>query len=419
MNDKTTEPFERLTNEIKGIEQKIIPLLDTQSEEIAKHGETAAATSKALKALEEKYDERMRDFDALREEFGEVKSDIGTLTLPAGRKQRETPGSLFTNSEEYKTLNGEVTQPVNVKSFFQGRKDLFTDAPVGSVDVHLYEGRRLPGVIEDPAPDMHIRDLLPVTPIAEGLVYYVERSGGRWVAQPQREEVDEEIITEGALKHEQALAFQAKSAGPVTIAHWLPISKQALRRAPQLRQYIDTELITGVRLAEDAQLLYGDGSAGNLQGLMTNPLVQDYDAASRRQAGDTRIDTIRRAITLLRLMYYRASGLVLHPNDWEEIELQKDDESRYLWVTVTEGGAPRLWRVPVIDTPTIEEDEFLLGDFRIGANLWDLETANVTTGWVNDGFVRNQLAILGEEDVIFTTEHPKAFVKGVFEEPEE
>src|SRR5690606_13299041 len=179
-------------------------------------------------------------------------------------------------------------------------------------------------------------------------------------------------------------------------------------------QYIDNELIVGVRLAEDDQLLYGDGSAGNLQGLMTNANVQDYNSSGRSQQGDTRIDTIRRAVTLLRNLYYRPTGVVVHPNDWEAIELQKDGEQRYLWVTVTDGGVPRLWRVPVIDTPTIEEDSFLLGDFRLGCNLWDLEAANVSVGWKNDDFVRNQLAILGEEDVIFTTEHPKAFVKGEF-----
>lgn len=402
--------LEAITNEIKGLEQKIIPLITTQSDEIKRQGETSTATRKALEVLEAKYDARLKDLDAARAELAEIKKDLAEGSLPGmhrGGARQPTPGETFVASDEFKALtearpeSGEVA----VKGLFE-RKSLFTDSSLGTVDAHLYEARREPGIVDLPYPDMHVRDLLQVTNITEGLVHYIERTNGRWVAEPQE--------SEGALKKEQALTFAVRQAGPVTIAHWLPISKQAIRRAPQLRTYIDNELIVGIRLAEDEQLLYGDGSAGNLQGLMTNTNVQDYNASGRAQSGDTRIDTIRRAITLLRLLYYRPTGVVVHPNDWEAIELQKDGAQRYLWVTVTDGGVPRLWRVPVIDTPTIEEDSFLLGDFRLGCNLWDLESANVSVGWKNDDFVRNQLAILGEEDVIFTTEHPKAFVKGEF-----
>src|SRR5690606_41941529 len=129
---------------------------------------------------------------------------------------------------------------------------------------------------------------------------------------------------------------------------------------------------------------------------------------------DPRIESFRRAFTMLRLCFYMPPGVIVRTAYWEAIEHQKHCEKRYLWVSVTVGGVPRLWRVPVIDTPAIEKDSFLIGDFAMGANLWDLEQASVQVGWKNDDFIRNQLAILGEEDVIFTTKHPKAFVKGDF-----
>lgn len=396
--------------EIKGIETNLLPLITKRDEEIKAQGEVSKATRDSIAALEAKFDERMKDLDGVRQALDEIKTEFGELQLPTtkGRQPALTPGQAFVQSEQFKTATEAqpMVDAVEVKSIFGSRKALFTDSSLGSVDAHLYQDRRLPGVYDVPYPDMHVRDLLNVTPITEGLITYVERTNGHWVAEIQE--------SEGDLKKEQLLTMAVKTAGPVTIAHWIAISKQAIRRAPQLRNYIDNELVVGLRLAEDEQLLYGDGSSGNLQGLMTNPSVQDYNSSGRGRSGDTRIDTIRRAITLLRLMYYRPTGVVVHPNDWEAIELQKDDESRYLWVTVTDGGVQRLWRVPVIDTPTIQEDSFLLGDFRLGANLWDLESANVSIGYKNDDFVRNQLAILGEEDVIFTTEHPKAFVKGDF-----
>ena len=56
--------------------------------------------------------------------------------------------------------------------------------------------------------------------------------------------------------------------------------------------------------------------------LLLRPALDD----DRRAVGDTKIDTIRRAITQVRLSQYRATGIVLHPDDWEEIELTKTTE---------------------------------------------------------------------------------------------
>lgn len=398
-----------LQNEMKGIETAIMPLLTKQAEEIKAHGETSIATRDALKEFSAKYDERMKDLDGVRDQLTELKRDMGDLGIPrAGdRKARQTAGQTFEASEEYKNADhgNQRVQPVNVGSFH--RKALYTGATLGELDGFMGNTFRSPGIAGEPDADLHIRDLLPVTATDAASIVYIRRTGSRWVAGVQ--------TAEGAEKTEQALAFEQVQANPTTIAHWLPITRQALSRSAQLRAYIDNELIYGIRIAEDAQLLYGDGTAGELTGLMEVAGVQDYDTSGKGETGDTPIDTIRRAITLLRLGHYRPSGLIVHPNDWEDIELQKDDESRYLWATVTDGGVPRLWRVPVVETPAIEEGDFLMGDFRIGAHLWDLEAARIDVGYINEDFIKNRLVIRGEEDIIFTTELPGAFVKGSFD----
>lgn len=398
--------LQQIQSEIKSIEANLMPLLTEQAEEIKKHGETSTATRDAIKALEAKYDERFKDLDGVRDQLTEIKKDLGEAGAPtASRKgaQALTPGQRFIQSEEFKNadLPNQRVNPASVGSFFD-RKALFTGAPVGQVDTFLGRTRRSPGIVEQPGPDLHVRDLLNVT-TDEGLasVTYIERTGARWVAGIQEVEGDEKL--------EQALAFTERQANPVTIAHWIPVTRQALSRAAQLQTYIDGELMTGLALREDNELLYGDGTAGHVLGLMANPNVQTY---SRGVAGDTAIDTIRRAVTQLRLLYFRPTGVILHPADWEAIELQKDREARYLWVTVTDGGVPRLWRVPVVETPAINEGEFLMGDFSIGANLWDTYAARIDVGYVNDDFIKNRVAIRGEEDLIFTTELPRAFVKG-------
>ena len=179
-----------------------------------------------------------------------------------------------------------------------------------------------------------------------------------------------------------------------------------------LRSYVDNRLLYGLALTEEAQILYGDGIGDNMQGIMTNAAIQN---AGGIVGQDSFVDHIRRAITRTTLAGYPASGIGLHPSNWEEIELLKGSDGHYVWVNVVSGDEPRLWRVPVVESTEINEGEFLVGAFGLGAQLWDREQANVRVSEHHaDYFARNMLAILAEERLALTTYRPEAFVRGAF-----
>src|SRR5690554_3881885 len=164
--DQGTKAIDTIQQEIKGIEESLMPLLQTQAEEIKRHGETATNTSKAIKDLEAKYDERLKDLDGVRQSLDELKTEFGEAQLPtSGKARAQTPGQLFIDSSEFKdrARNIEHVPAVEVKSFFGESKALFTGASIGSVDTYLGSTIRQPGIVQEPAPDMHIRDLLNVT----------------------------------------------------------------------------------------------------------------------------------------------------------------------------------------------------------------------------------------------------------------
>ena len=168
----------------------------------------------------------------------------------------------------------------------------------------------------------------------------------------------------------------------------------------------------GLALTEETQILYGDGVGDNIQGIMTNPNIQDAGGVG---GDDSLIDHIRRSITRTMLAGYPATGIVLHPNNWQDIELLKGADGHYIWVSVVNGGESRLWRVPVVQSTGINENEYLVGAFGLGAQLWDRERANIRVSEHHaDYFARNMLAILAEERLALTTYRPEAFVKGVF-----
>ncbi|KAG1437537.1 hypothetical protein G6F57_020206 [Rhizopus arrhizus] len=148
-----------------------------------------------------------------------------------------------------------------------------------------------------------------------------------------------EPVAEGADKPQSDLSFELKTTPVRTIAHWMRASKQVLADIPLLQSYIDGRLRYGLQYVEEQQILAGDGTGQNLLGLI--PQATDFDD-DLRETGDTKIKTLRRAILQVRLAEYRASGIVLNPIDWADIELETDSNGRYIWVNVVEGGQPRM-----------------------------------------------------------------------------
>ncbi|BCV00214.1 MAG: hypothetical protein CM15mV33_750 [uncultured marine virus] len=53
-----------------------------------------------------------------------------------------------------------------------------------------------------------------------------------------------------------------------TIGHYEVAHRNVLADEPQLRGVIDNELLYGLRLVEDDQILNGNGSGNNLQGII-------------------------------------------------------------------------------------------------------------------------------------------------------
>jgi HK97 family phage major capsid protein len=116
------------------------------------------------------------------------------------------------------------------------------------------------------------------------------------------------------------------------------------------------------------------------------------------------------------MQFLEASGVALHPIDYENIELLKGTDARYLWVTVAEGGAPRVWRMPVVETVALLDPDLsgqriaLVGAFKMGAAIFDRSGTNVEVGYANDDFITNYKRIRAEKRLALIVWRPAAFV---------
>lgn len=373
-------------------------LLDQQADEMRTHGETAQSTADSITAIEQKINQYEQELKGVTDKYKDFETKMQRPSFGGGERAKSA-GDLLIESDSYKNMgSGEFKASQSLKGFFT--KDLDSTDPKGGI---LVSPQTVAGVLTPPQEDLRIRDLLNVQRTTSNAIEYIVETGFTNASA---------VAPEKSLKPQSDLTFDIESATVKTLAHWIPATRQIIQDAPMLRNYVDGRLTYGLALTEEAQILYGDGVGDNMAGIMTNPNVQNAGGVA---SGDTRIDHLRRAITRTLLAGYPATGIVLHPSDWEDIELQKGTDGHYIWVSVVNGGETRLWRVPVVQSTGMNEGEFLVGAFGLAGQLWDREQANVRISEHHaDYFARNMLAILAEERLALTVYRPEAFVRGAF-----
>lgn len=219
-------------------------------------------------------------------------------------------------------------------------------------------------------------------------------------------------VSETAAKPESSYGWEQETALVRTIAHWVHVSRQAMEDAAQLETEIDTELRYGLMLAEEQQLLKGDGLGQNLEGLVTAATAY---AAAFPVTGETSIDVLRLALLQATLSDYPADGIVLNPIDWSRIELTKDGEQRYIFANVVQMAGPQLWGRPVVETASMDADEFLVGAFRAAATIYDrMDPEVVASSEDRDNFIKNMITVRAEERLALAIKRPAALITGDF-----
>jgi HK97 family phage major capsid protein len=338
-------------------------------------------------------------------------------SVASSRPAFQTIGEEFVNSAEFKSLQGG-RNGANMAAPFQTKRVL-TDIQVKDVYMGLPSGtptqfgtiQRDPIVIP-PKRTSRVRDLFPTRTTTAQIIEYFRMTGftnnAAMVADRNADN------TAFGAKPQSTFTFSGQQAPVRTMAHWEAAHRNVLADEPQLRAIIDNELMYGLRLLEDSQILSGDGTGENLTGILNTSGVQTFDGtAAGLPAEDKMIDTIRRAATLAFLAYYEPTGVVVNPANWEAMELTKDENGQYLVATaVSMGGQPRLWRMPVVETPAIASGSALVGAFGQGAQLYDREQASIRISEQHaDFFIRNAIVVLAEQRLALAVKRPEAFVK--------
>lgn len=207
-------------------------------------------------------------------------------------------------------------------------------------------------------------------------------------------------------KPESALEYEQVSETVKTIAHWLPVTKRALSDAAQVRTLIDSFLRYGLEEELEDQIISGNGTGENFDGIM-------HVSGTQTQAWSTDIfETLRKAKTKA-IVNGRARNLtVVHsPAISEKIDLAKDLNGQYFGGGPFNAGSPgTVWGMRRVETEAIDDNNAIVGDFGWSI-LWDREQAAVLMSDSHaDFFIRNLVAVLAELRAAFGVIRPAAFV---------
>lgn len=322
----------------------------------------------------------------------------------SGGGQPENPkslGEMVAESEQFKAFNPNAGTKFSVPI-----KAAITSLPDSGGA--LIQTQRVAGVVATPQRRMTIRDLLAPGRTSSNAIEYVRETGFTNNAAPVSE-------NPANPKPESDIEFELLQKPVATIAHFIRASKQVLSDAAMLQSYIDGRLRYGLMLKEELQLLKGSGTGLNLSGIYTQATA--YANPGVAVQAQTRIDQIRLALLQAALAEYDADAIVLNPIDWAAIELTKSADQKYIIANPQGAAAPMLWNRPVVATQSMDVEDFLVGAFKMGAQIWDNEDAVVTVSTEDrDNFVKNMVTILCEERLGLAVYRPEAFVKGTFED---
>jgi HK97 family phage major capsid protein len=335
--------------------------------------------------------------------FGRVRKSIGTTFIES--KQFKDATSHYAPNGRWREKAKFTTDPVHYKTVITGGDETSAGALVYPEHDGLLVGLN---AFERP---LNVRSMFTQATTATDVVDYVEVTGitnnAAIVAESTTTATPGSPTPANGVKPESAMALDVKTVNVRQFAHWIPVTTRALSDAGQIRSLIDAFLTYGLAEELEDQIVNGDGTGINFNGLLHNTGVQTEDAT-----GFDFLKAVRRARTLVRVVGRSlATAYLMHPYDWERLDLLVDNNGRYYFGGPQQLGTPQVWGLPVVESEAVPEGTIVCGDFRKGV-VWDRQDSTLSASSEHaDFYIRNLVAILAEDRYAFGLIQPNAFVK--------
>ena len=332
---------------------------------------------------------------------------VAEMPLASQEAEVKTVGQLFTESDAYKNYVGTGVKGIDSK--IETKRTLTTTG-------YPPETLRQPGILETALRDPNaVISLFDIINTDQNAFSYLEETTFTNNAAE---------AAEGSAVGEAALAFTEKTEAIRKMGVFIPVTDELLADEAGIQGYLNSRLQTMINLRLDSQLLNGDGTAPNIEGLLDAGKSSVGSSDFNSYNGNLgRIGKIYDAITDIRVnAFTEPDAIIMHPSDWNQIVTSVNDVTTSGSLNplfVVAGGfgadaAPTIWGLKVVPTTAIANNTMIVGKFGGG------EAANVVmrqgielavTDSHSDFFIKNQLAIRATMRVGFPVYRQAAFHK--------
>ncbi len=391
------EEFKEIQSEFKSTLTDLLKERDDKTTDLSEQIDHLKTKSEAEQTdIKGRIDETKSEVDKISETIEKFERKMAKLVHQ--EQDNSTPGQQLIASDEFKS----VVTTDKPMSFSMDIKDITN---LGNVTTGVSRNVLVPehqgGFIQPAEISLRVRSLIPTGQTTSNSVRYYQESGYTNNAG---------MVPEGGTKPQSEITFSEQTVPVQKIAHKFRLSMEVLDDAPMLRSYIDGRGRYGLNLKEEDQLLRGNGTGVNLKGIIPNSTAFNPATISGYTPATT-VDELRVAKLQVRKALYPASGIVINPETWAEIELLKDADDKYLFSMVTTGATPRLWGLPVVQSDGIEPGDFVCGAFSLGTQIWDRMGMRVMLS-TEDGnnFSENMVTILFEKRLALEITRPEVLI---------
>jgi HK97 family phage major capsid protein len=271
---------------------------------------------------------------------------------------------------------------------------------------------RLPGILGPAEEDFSVLRLIgaPV-PTTSNAIDYLEETPYTSATSPFGISDLRPPVAEGQLKDELQMNFALRTQPVRTIAHWIPVTRQALDDMPTLRAYVDGRLRYGITRKVEAQFLNGSGTGQEILGIRNAP-IGTSTAAGYNDDPMAWIEAIIGGASAVSVREYDADGFVMNKADFGLMAIGLAHRWTSLGdrvVTVGAGGLT-IYGLRVALSNKLPRGKILIGDFTSGVSAFDRQDTRVLVADQHaDFFIRNQYVLLAETRVALATFTPLAF----------
>jgi HK97 family phage major capsid protein len=290
---------------------------------------------------------------------------------------------------------------------FLSRKTV-TASTLGGSTPGVVQYEMSPGIVEAARLTPRMRDVIPSRPTSLPRIAWLKETVRPTKASP---------VAEAGHKLEVGITVAADYEDVKKIAIIMKASDEILTDASELAGFMRAELANRVREEEDYQILFGDNSGQNLNGLTTQAQAWDLTKLTASD-GYEYIDIVAGALQQIAEDNEISVNpfVVLHYGDWWKIKRTKDSTGRYILGDPSSPYNGSLWGATPVPTNAMTSGYFCVGSSSpLCAEIRDRLSLAIDISNEDDtNFQYNLVTIRAELRLALVVKRPDAFVYGAF-----